>query len=379
MSVQLTTPNEKVLCPFCFKRYHPSECAVVSGLDGSELLPARTKMKEFFRKVMGQPLGGDLYDRLPRYQCPNPACLKVWPKDVELAENHIIAIVGATCAGITTYITSLIHALMSIQPAQQAMGVLRIGPLSEDVEKAYSFYHEELIVNHRAFMGTVPALLKGGIDPPLIYRLHFPPGAVVRRPVYLYFYEKGGYITEEQSLVEYSKYLFHASAIIFLADPFCMPNIKKHIHKAYWPMMVGRTHPADILYNLVKLYESRLRAKLTISIAVTVSKSDMLRFADPNKQTCLFDTPGYCRPDIAGPLRRQEWEQEWQRVDQDTRRILQLCGEGQHFAWLEPYEKVSFFAMAATGHPPTPGTCDYPGFDPIRVLDPLLWGFGSWA
>jgi hypothetical protein len=358
---------DRVLCPYCFGTYYPHECAIVSELDGS-ILKAPPKGLAKLRQQFGEPLplGGDLYDKRPRYQCPG--CARNWPEGIELAENHIIAVIGGTGAGVHTYLAVAIDQLLNNKRIQQAIGVLRIKAASAKVERYHLSHHEALIKQQEVLAATPPAAMMGGPADPLIYCIEFPHNA--RKPVYLYFYPAANedMVLEANSL-EYARFMFHASGIIMMADPYAMPNMRKYIHPQFYPPVLPITSPSEILLQVIHLYETRLRAKLNIPIAVTISKSDMVQFADPQRRSSLFATPSYLNPQLSSRIQRQDLE----AVREHVRKLLELYGDADLVSLSEMYEQVGYFAVAATGWPPDFRIQQYPDIDPIRVLDPLLW------
>ncbi len=365
--MHLTTPLEKVLCPYCFQKYHPSECNIFSEKDGTVVTP--TGPQKLARKFFAQQLGGKNFDKRLRLQCPN--CAHPWPKDIELADNYIIALVGGTGAGKSNYIAMAIDQLKHNNRIQNAIGVARIGALSSHIEARYNAFYESLIRDHKALPATQGAAQRGGgVTEPLIYRLDFLPGTEERRPVYLYLYDVAGEdIQDENNALDYSQFLFFANALVLLADPFAMPNMRRYIHPQYHPPILPTISPSDVLFRVVDLYQTRTRAKLSIPLAITISKSDLLQFADPGRHSSVFATPTYYDSRYTHRLQIQELDQ----VSGDVQKLLEVYGDAGLVTWTQQYEQVGFFAVSATGWPLDPATRTYPAIEPLRCLDPLLW------
>jgi hypothetical protein len=362
---------QKIHCPYCFELVHPGDCPIVCGRDGAVLEAAPKGMQRLRSRFRIKPLTGPIYTQVQaRRQCPNPRCLKLWPTAYELTENHIIAILGSHGAGVTTSHAVLIHELRQSR-VLQAIGATAFSPIDDDTERHYSVY-ESLYQEKRVFQGTVPAQLKGGVDDPLIFQLHFPAssGRKQARTVNLFFYDPATEdVQEEAKLVEFVRFIFHASAMLLLADPLGVPAFKKAIDPIHHYLISGE-RPENFFSRVIRIYERYHGGQpIALPLAITVPKSDFLEAFDPGRRSIFFAKPAY--EDPAAPKRR--WLEEFEKVGQDVQRLLTTTGETALLLWGNHQKRVSYFATALTGHPPTPGTADYPAIEPIRVLEPLLW------
>jgi hypothetical protein len=170
-------------------------------------------------------------------------------------------------------------------------------------------------------------------------------------------------------MVQFSRYVFSASAIIFLADPNSMSEINKLLPPFLQnSVATGRTSSA-VLNSIIQLIESYrgddAGARLSsMPIAITVAKSDLLKqLTSVQYQYHFLKKPGY-----DGILNLQDLK----IVDREVREMLADYGERPLLATTQNFSKVHFFATSATGYAPDKNGV-YPRVEPCRCLDPILW------
>lgn len=360
---RLVNPFHKSICPSCGKAFYPGNCAIVSK-SSTILQEARP---DFFSRAFITPLKGDRFTReYATRQCPH--CQGVLPRNVESAESYTIAIVGDGFSGKSHYIASCIHQLKQ-DYALQVIGCNSIIGQGNTDDNYYTTYYQPIYVNRQKLIGTPPNVKHD----PLIYELVFPQRSALHpaKSVNLLFYDSSGEdIREPTRMVEYSYYILNASAIIFLADPRQMPGIVKILPNYLKPppgeIQVLTT--AEVLNRVLGTFRTRrglgAAQKLQTPIAITVSKSDLLKFAAKGRQSPLFLNDNYYTNKLDVP--------KFDLISNEVQRLLHDLGDRTLLRSSQLFENVSFFAVSATGWPPD-DQGKFPPLEPLRCLDPLLW------
>jgi GTPase SAR1 family protein len=372
-------PFRTVQCPFCFEDVYPGECAVWSSINKREMVGAPKNIwKRSYRRVMPVRLTGNrkLVHEQARRRCPH--CLELLPLyfDSSKVENFIIAIVGAGASGKSHYIAAMINELQALR--QDLIGYTELkadGPTEEEYNKNY---YEPLFVGQREIPLTNPSF--DPISRPLVYRMGFPvPGPeAATRIVHLLIYDAAGeQIVQQDQAVRYRRYLLHASAIILLADPQKMDGIVRNLpyHLRPAPQQPGAQVRVDkaitVLNNVLELITQMMGlppgSRLTLPIAVTLSKSDLLKSIQG-----LTNQPYFVRRQQAPYTHRTALLHDLHFVQREVYSFLQTYGDQPLLSVPERTSRVGYFAISATGHDKQPdGT--YQKVEPIRCLDPLLW------
>src|SRR5947209_13118075 len=216
----LYTDTNKRLCPLCVTEFYPGDCRILSRITGKELKPAPTGRLERQRARRNpESLVGPRYvNELACRECPH--CGYLLPYNIESVENKSVVVVGDTYAGKSHYLAALIHQIEAGQ-MQSPHQYTRFVCLTNDVRQSYTTdYLDRLFKKKQVISATQPA------DPttpnmPLIYELTIKKSqAHLPKRINLILYDASGedYAVQER-LVQYSRYVLNANAIIFLADP----------------------------------------------------------------------------------------------------------------------------------------------------------------
>jgi hypothetical protein len=198
----------------------------------------------------------------------------------------------------------------------------------------------------------------------LIYTLTIRK-AQLQKTYNLIFYDASGEdLRDQQTLVDYKSYALDPDAIIYIADPLTIPGIESRTpYKKQ-----SRLSPDYILrwtIDLVKPYKRLRETALTIPIAITLSKSDLLEYIEPSDTPFRF----LGEPNYADGLDMDDIEV----VNKEVQALLKKYGAHSLLETQRLSEHVSFFATSATGCALDPDTGKFPHVKPRRCLDPLLW------
>lgn len=380
----LFNPFSKVRCPYCLEKFYPGHAAVVNRLQHDAhgeyvvLTPAPSKpgWRGFLARCWVRSLyGGDDTRVDPRRQCPNPTCKKLWPPLIERAENLYIAILGARGSGKSCYIAVTIKALEQAISIE-SLGLNAVRPLSAEVAKAYHDAYNLFLEK------KVPILPTTAITQPLMYELTFQAveGGSPRTVNIILYDVPGETLAIADRARQEAPFLFHASAIIYFADPLAIDSVWER-----WKHEEGigerpELGVAEVLVNLAPdLARAHHPRTFPGPVALALSKSDLVEgiYLEGVEEYLFAGLPTYGEP--KGKIRQQEFD----TINHEVKRLLNALDQntprtgdldrlaGQLLGASELFPKHLFFAVSATGCRPTKGV--YVDFHPRRCLDPLFW------
>ena len=357
------------VCPSCIQSFYPGDCRIISTTTkGKVLEDAPIGWKRHVSRMYPKPLKGHYVLELACRECPN--CGYALPPNIELVENLSIAIVGDTYSGKSHFIAALIHQMRqgNLQGANQ---FARFNCLTQDVEQIY----QRDVIQPLFEKKRTPDSTQNAIDinrPPLIYELIITPDP--ERPprhLNLILYDASGEdLATRERMVQFSRYVLHANAMVFLADPMSMPEIFKllppHLQQKYQTTGRRVTSVFNSILSLIEQYRGQdAGARLASTpIAITLAKSDLLKqLTAIQKQYSFLKKPTY-----NGTVNLQELDQ----IDQEVRQLLQDYGEQTLLNAAYKLSNIKFLATSATGYAPDQNGI-YPTVDPCRCLDPIAW------
>jgi Double-GTPase 2 len=188
-------------------------------------------------------------------------------------------------------------------------------------------------------------------------------------PRLLYFYDPAGEAFDSAEELVLHKYQEYLSGVIFLVDPFSLPEVREQYSDALRSeaaTIKPSALPAEdalsrVLINLEQNFGLATTARVAAPLAVVVSKADACDLARSLGEAAVdarlrAAPPGADRSEIRHHLVREQllrWG-EAGLVDQFERR----------------FAKVRFFACSALGRSPDGSGSP---FVPWGVLEPLLW------
>ncbi len=359
----------KRTCPNCIKEFYPGDCDIVSFTDPNNVIKAAPTggLKKRFARINPEPITGDLVLKLARRKCMH--CGYLLPSNIEQVDNINIAIVGDTFSGKSHYIAALIHQIQQGE-LQRADRYARFDCMTQNIENDYiREIIKPLFVDKQELIATPQAIDVN--RPPLIYELILSPspGYPARRINLVLYDASGEDLAIKERMVQFSRYVFSANAIIFLADPTSMPEIYNLLPAFLQKKAATGRTSSSVLNSIIRLiedyrgYESGARLSST-PIAITVTKSDLLKQLTSIQYQYNF----LKKPVYNGTINLQDLD----GVNQEVRQLLEDYGERTLLQATHNFSKVRFFATSATGYAPDMnGT--YPAIDPCRCLDPILW------
>lgn len=371
-------PFQPCRCPFCFKTFHLGQCELLSvknnpllGTTTTEVLrPQPQGIQKALGYIWAPPLVGEAYAKArASRRCPH--CQEVLPYNLGMMDNFFLAIIGSRYSGKSHYITALINELRTT-PYQHRLGFAEFDRLNADVERRYNALYKTLFIERKSLKPTETARTTADKKyKPLVYTMHFTErgDGATPRPINLVFYDIAGEdLHDEDSIEDYAPYILEASAIILLVDPVVSPNLRSKLATA--PTLGDTARQAyEVLERVTSIRRRRQWFRsgqgLSVSLAVTLAKSDLLRYFMPQAELKL------------GPVLEDGVYRDGLSLD-DVRRVSDEV-EGLLNYVQEPVVQRSlifpnrqYFAVSATGAPDSNG--QYPNeIQPRRCLDPLLW------
>ena len=367
----LYSDTNKRFCPLCVREFYPGDCRIVSRISGKELKPAPIgKMgRQMARRNPETLLGPKYVNELACRECPH--CGYPLPYNIESVENKSVVVVGDTYAGKSHYLAALIHQIEEGQ-MQGSHQYIRFVCLTDDVRQEYTRdYLDRLFNKKQVISATQPA------DPtkpnkPLIYELTIKKSqAHPARRINLILYDASGEdFAISERLVQYSRFVLNASAIIFLADPFSMSNILDRLPPHLQNQPAPARKAAAVLNSVLQLFERNLGVQagsrlVRVPVAITLSKSDLLKYLRGISNPYRF---------LANPPHRYTGGidlQDLQLIDQEVRQLIYEFGDRTLLQTAQTLN-AHFFAVSATGNSPKMDG-SFPAVEPCRCLDPVLW------
>ncbi|HEU5229622.1 MAG TPA: hypothetical protein VFU49_17525 [Ktedonobacteraceae bacterium] len=359
----------KRTCPSCIQEFYPGDCEIVSTTTSGKVLegPPRKGWQQHVARMFPKRLDGVYTLELACRKCPN--CGYLLPPNVERVENINIAVVGDTSSGKSHYIAALIH-LIQKGELQRADQYARFVCLTQDVEQEYrDNLLKPLFVDKQMLDFTQQAIDQNRA--PLIYELILSPSPEhPARQINLIMYDVSGEdLAIRQRMMQFSRYVVNANAMIFLADPGSMPEIARQLPQFLQPRVITGRTSSSVFNSIIQLLESYRGldsgARLeNMPIAMTLSKSDLLKQLTPIQQQYSF----LQKSSYGGSINLQDLD----IINHEVRQLLEDYGELPLLQATRNFSRSRFFAVSATGYAPDVSG-KYPAVEPYRCLEPLLW------
>lgn len=377
----LVSPTFKIRCPYCRKKFHPSDATIGSLVNNNAVLyapPKRRSLGYYVSRFHTEELSGAKYTtEIARRICPS--CNRLLPER-EIDKTLNIAIVGDISSGKTHYIAMLIDQLKRGVLMKAGNGSARLISLSAETDRKYhdDYYVPILQDKNARLPGTkrgtfLPSGAPINIDP-LVYQLTMRDNQTgFTTDANLMFYDiSGEEIADSTLIVQFGEHILRADAIIYLADPITMEKVRRQLpaHLQPDPASISGRSPHEVLANVMFRFEQYQKiqpgASIEVPTAITLSKSDLLKYTIPvyqHRNYLIFQNKVY--DGKAHP-------QEFARIHQEVGGCLEMYGEQALLQVSSRFTNVNFFAVSATGGPPD-GRGKYIHLESLRCLDPLVW------
>lgn len=364
--------EERRFCPKCHEAFYPGECDIVATYPATkkgEVLHHAPKGSWLARKKPRKISGEDMKYLATRI-CP--ACGYYLPRNIDTTPLLNVAVIGDYQAGKSHYIAALIKQLREhrVVPDEEFFRMICMTP---QVEQKYNQDYFLKLFTQRETIDRTQPLVQGEAIDPLIYELTFRRGLeFFPQAVNIAIHDAAGAdFSSEERVVEFTRHVIHARAIIYLANPATLPDIEKTLPPEIIRPGDPRS-PSDTLTRIIKLIEDFRQlpagARLgDLPVAVTISKSDLLKKLRPQDNRFVYSFTE--NPVYGGGIDLEDLD----KVERDVLEVLNIhAGDRSLIPSTQTIERKRFLAISATGWPPEADET-YPTVEPCRCLDPLLW------
>ena len=380
--MQIRLPWRKLLCPFCFERFRPSEawfrCRNPNQTDCAPEIDAAYSdhigvPNRYLNKAFAPPPKTSAFSRNNHEaKCPQcaksttlricPNCHQKLPAQIDVVDSKILAVIGGRASGKSHYIATMVKQLSSVIGPNMDIKVMAVG---DATRKNYNTHYHERVFRQKLLLDqTQSAQANPVVREPLIYRLEFPRRAFSIPAINLVLFDAAGEdVQDENTLALYNKYILHASGIIFLLNPLQVDSICEQLGS---PPDDGEIIQ-NTLDRVVELIRTELRLKpgrpIRIPTAFVLSKSDILKDIVDDHAMFLQDRPHVGNYDLC----------DFEMVNEELKSYLSSWGEDGLLSNAEQFAPHGHFAISALGCKPDKHTMSIPSIDPIRCADPVLW------
>lgn len=387
-------PWSKVICPFCFERFHLSKSHIRETGPAAKILPD-VKLGQFLSvpaPLMGkvsEPKGGLFSRFLIKHLDSNlkricPYCHMKLPHKTALGEisSKVFAFIGGRSSGKSNFFGILINSLNKyvsndmgfVMFDQETFSVEEMKPISSS--KLYNKrYRESLFDRKKAISQTQSASINNDSKIPLIYRVQFKKRFkhyfTKDNIIDLVIFDAAGEDVEtHENLEMLCRYVLNASGIVFLIDPLNYPDLRSKLPLEVQSKLPDiQSDPESIVSSIKHLFERKERYKaekaINIPTAFVVSKSDMFKEPLDDSSIILKDKVHKGKFDL----------EDCKRVSEEVKDLIKKFDSPQMVQYADTlFKNHSFFAVSALGQLPDQNL-NISTISSIRIADPILWLF----
>jgi hypothetical protein len=385
-----------IVCPFCMSKFEPEEVMFRAShdKDNDEYygLQEDLKLNKWKRKFhmseegdkeavlnpasfttenriySGKVLVGlnDAYGEITKRRlCPD--CHNELPVNAGLVPSNIISLVGASEAGKTVYMTSLIHTLQNSTAGNFNAACI---PLNADVNRRFRQDYQEPLFE----TGDMLAATNPNVKPePLIFQFVFKDENLT--PLTLVFFDVAGEGMSRREYLElFGPHIKNSAGILFLVDPLQIKvirdKIKLHLNMDDGDISSVSASPVDVVSSLFENFIAhQQQGKTSIPTAVVLTKSDMLQHLKDEQDEYIPSNSNVFRNVVhRGFLNSHEFE----NINGEIGRFLEKVDRPFKGAIDVYFADAAYFAVSALGSNPVRGQIESV-INPIRVDEPFIW------
>jgi hypothetical protein len=306
----------------------------------------------------------------PALYCPGDGCGRRLERDYIDTPARIIAVVGSSESGKSTYVGVLVNELRNrIGEAFDGASVEMVGDASR--KRYREMFSDYLFEQGRTLRRTDSIRALHALEP-LLFMLQFPrrgrlSGRVKLMTGITVFYDTAGEdILDADRRDRLSRYLTAADGIVFVLDPLQVPSVRAAVAGGGALPTVAQDQVEMVQGVAEVLRGSRHNGRVTTPLAFVVAKIDALTDLLPPGTTLA-------RP---GNHDRAYDETDGQQVHDEVRAVVHGWTNGATLINLvqNTFSDHRFFGMSALGFSPVSAEQLSPqGIHPLRVEDPMLW------
>ncbi|MBU5483715.1 hypothetical protein KQI86_05185 [Clostridium sp. MSJ-11] len=383
-----------ITCPFCFKKFKTDQVVFrASHFENGDPEYEKTVdelLNEYNKKVGKGVLGeinpiivpkdlpeknktrvdGVLIEIKDKYDMSTserlcPFCHNELPITSGRGPSKIISVVGASQAGKSVYMTTLLYTLEKYSCGRINASLIAGSSLYNDEIRE----NQEKIFEKNIMLDPTP---KQHVEP-LIENMKFRDDKIA--PITFIFYDiPGEGMTDKDYIERHGDHIKNSDGIIFLVDPLQMRTLRKKVSLMNREMKGDFTEkyqePKDIIVYLFENFISKQsKEKTNIPTAIVVTKSDMLR--NLNDEEYINENSNIFRNyDHSEFFNLNEFE----NIDGEVRKFLSKADASFKGAMDTYFGVTGYFAVSSLGCNPQNLKIDSGNsINPLRVDEPFLW------
>jgi hypothetical protein len=341
-------------------RFHMNDAGDLSVvLDPDEFNEAR---KSYHRGILSA-LTDDHSNITTKRLCPY--CHNDIPQSAGFAPSTIISFVGASQAGKSVYLTSLVHTLKTLTPRNFHIFCT---PINNEMGRKFKLAYEEPLIENGCLLDPTQREKQ---QEPFIFTFSFADGTMPE--INIAFFDIAGEGMIDNTYMDiYASHIRNSSGVLFLVDPMQFRAIgKKIVIKNGLDYDVNSTdEPVEVLSGLVEDYIYKQASGVSqIPTAVVLTKTDLLRPLQAEGEYIRQDSLFFSNYTHKGYFDRGAFEQ----IDDEVDEFLSLVDPNFRNALKRRFAHLGFFAVSSLGAHPDTIRQRVASFTPIRVDEPFLW------
>lgn len=301
-----------------------------------------------------------------QHVCPH--CHSQLPDNYMKDNNKMVALVGPTASGKSTYLAVLINELMNSVGEEYRLTV----EYGDETIARYQHDLYEPLFKRKVLIAQTPSIATDSRHRarPLVFRIAQTKerrglaltSARPSRASLVFFDSSGQDATMGADMHRYMRYLKHAAGLIYMLDPTELEAAEVDVRPS---VRVSSSRPRSswaVIQDATQILRPSNNDRIKVPAAVVLTKADMLK-------TTVADSSPLDYTSSTGALQSDERDS----VNEFVRALLRRWNMNLEEYMLQNYERSALFAVSSLGRPPQgPGVAPE-GIQPRHVSDPLLW------
>jgi len=294
-----------------------------------------------------------------------PYCHNIIPPGAGFSPSTIISFVGASQAGKSVYLTSLIHTLKTVTSHNFDVFCT---PITNEVGWRFKYDYEDPLIENGHLLDPTQ---KERLQEPLIFTFSFADGG--KPEINIAFFDVAGEGMVDSGYMDiFAAHIRNSSGVMFLVDPQQFKAIGRKVqlmnHLDY--DISAASEPMEVLSGLVENYIHKQHSGISdIPTAMVLTKSDLL--------TAMGYEGGYLRQNsrIFSRYNHREFFNltEARIVGYEVDDFIRTADPNFRNALTRRFARLGLFAVSALGAHPDVVHKRVANFAPIRVDEPFLW------
>ncbi|MCL2204454.1 MAG: hypothetical protein FWB88_11020 [Defluviitaleaceae bacterium] len=294
-----------------------------------------------------------------------PFCHNDIPQSAGFAPSTIISFVGASQAGKSVYLTSLVHTLKTLTPRNFQIFCT---PINNEMGRKFKVAYEDPLIENGCLLDPTQKEIQ---QEPFIFTFSFADGTLPE--INIAFFDAAGEGMVDNGYMDiYASHIRNSSGVLFLVDPMQFRTIGKKIvlmnNLDYDPATTDE--PVEVLTGLVENYIYKQASGISqIPTAVVLTKTDLLQPVQAEGEYIRADSHFFSNYTHKGYFDLDAFAQIHAEVDD----FLNMVDPNFRNALKRRFAQLGFFAVSALGAHPDTIRQRVASFAPVRVDEPFLW------